>query len=147
MFTHLLVPIDGSELAEGAVQPSIALAKALGARITGFVAEDLPPLPTESGSLVAYRRDTDEHLARTEAHARKVLASFGALAAEQGVPFTGEFRRTDAVPDAIVTAAVDFGCDLVVMATHGRGTFGELLFGSHTKHVMTHSKLPLLVLH
>ena len=38
-------------------------------------------------------------------------------------------------------------CDMIVMATHGRGTFGELLFGSQTKNVMARSKLPLVVLH
>jgi nucleotide-binding universal stress UspA family protein len=35
---------------------------------------------------------------------------------------------------------------MIVMVTHGRGVFGELLFGSHTKDVMARSKLPLLIL-
>ena len=43
--------------------------------------------------------------------------------------------------------AEESGCDMIVMVTHGRGTFGELLFGSHTKNVLARSKLPLLVLH
>jgi nucleotide-binding universal stress UspA family protein len=36
---------------------------------------------------------------------------------------------------------------MIVMVTHGRGAFGELLFGSHTKNVLSKSKIPLLVLH
>ncbi len=147
MFKHLLVPIDGSELSERAANNSIALAAKLGARITGFVAEPLPPMPSESTGMTSYARKAEEHRQRTDAHAHEILARFGAKAAEQNVDFRGEFRHTDAVDDAIVTAAQEFGCDLVVMVTHGRGAFGELLFGSHTKNVLSRSKLPLLVLH
>ena len=63
------------------------------------------------------------------------------------MPFIGRFERTDGVDEAIVQVATEAGCDLIVMATHGRGAFGELLFGSHTKNVISRSKLPLLVLH
>jgi nucleotide-binding universal stress UspA family protein len=47
----------------------------------------------------------------------------------------------------IIKAAQKHTCDLIVMVTHGRGAFGERLFGSHTKSVMSQCKLPLLVLH
>jgi nucleotide-binding universal stress UspA family protein len=147
MFQHILVPIDGSELSERAAQQSIALAAKLGARITGFVAEPLAPLPSEGRALSAYTRETDAHNARTEAHAQETLARFAAKAAEQGVAFEGVFKRTDEVDHAIVHLAKERACDLIVMVTHGRGMFGELLFGSHTKNVLSLSKLPLLVLH
>ena len=147
MYSHLLVPVDGSELSERATQASLELARKLGARVTGFVAESMPPLPSIGTAMTAYTRDTEAHQVRTEAHANEVLAKFAAKAAEQGVSFAGKFQRTDAVDDAIVKAADEFGCDLIVMVTHGRGAFGELLFGSHTKNVLARSKLPLLVLH
>ncbi len=146
MFKHLLVPVDGSELSERAAQVSLELAQRLGARVTGFVAEPMPPLPTMSTHAATYMRESEDHIARTEAHARKVLQAFGAKAAEQGVPYQGKFIRADGVDDAIVAAAEEFECDMIVMVTHGRGAFGELLFGSHTKNVMSRSKLPLLVL-
>ena len=147
MFKHLLVPVDGSELSDRAAQTAISLAATLGARITGFVAEPLPPMPNESSGMAAYTRTADEHRARTEAHARGVLAAFGKMAAEQGVAFHGEYKRTDAIDDAIVEAAKVFEADLVVMVTHGRGAFGEFLYGSQTKAVLSGSRLPLLVLH
>lgn len=147
MYQHLLVPLDGSELSERASQSSLELARKLGARITAFVAEPLPPLPHMGSHPTSYAREADQHLARTEAHAQAVLNSFKAKAEEVGVPFDGRFTRTDAVDDAIVNTAVEAGCDLIVMVTHGRGAFGELLFGSHTKNVIARSKLPLLVLH
>jgi nucleotide-binding universal stress UspA family protein len=147
MYDHLLVPIDGSELSERAQLASIELARKLGAKITGFVVEPLPPLPHMGSHPSTFTRESDEHLARTEAHAQDVLNRFKARAAEVGVAFDGRFTRTDAVDDAIVNTALDAGCDMIVMATHGRGAFGELLFGSHTKNIITRSKLPLLVLH
>lgn len=146
MYKHILVPIDGSELSKHAIEQSVGLAAKLGARITGFVAEPLAPLPTDSSGMNSYLRKTEEHRARTEAHAHTVLADFAAQAAAQGVAFEGHFKRTDAVDDAIVAAAEEYACDMVMMATHGRGVFGELLFGSHTKSVLSRSKLPVLVL-
>lgn len=147
MFQHLLVPIDGTELSEQAQQASLALAAKLGARITAFVAEPLAPLPHMGTNPSNYLRDTERHHQRTEAHAHEVLAHFRTRAEAQGVPFIGRFERTDGVDEAIVRVAGEAGCDLIVMATHGRGAFGELMFGSHTKNVLSRSKLPLLVLH
>jgi nucleotide-binding universal stress UspA family protein len=46
-----------------------------------------------------------------------------------------------------VATAVEHGCDLLVMTTHGRGALSELLFGSHTKSVISRTTLPVLVLH
>ena len=147
MYEHLLVPIDGSELSERAAEASLELARKVGARITGFVVEPHPPLPNMGSHLTAYARDADDHLARTEAHANEVLGQFAARAAAAGVPFDGHFRRTDGVDDAILEAAAEYDCDMIVMVTHGRGVFGELLFGSHTKKLLARTKLPLLVLH
>ena len=65
----------------------------------------------------------------------------------QGVPFEGHFDRVARVDRAIVAAAESHDCDLIVMATHGRGAFGEFLFGSQTKAVLAGTRLPLLVLH
>ncbi|MDO8419693.1 MAG: universal stress protein [Rubrivivax sp.] len=147
MFHHFLVPIDGSELSERATEASLELARKVGASITGFVVEPHPPLPGMGSHPAAYSRDAEDHLARTEAHAREVLGQFAARAATQGVPFEGQFKRTEHVDDAILDAATEYGCDLIVMVTHGRGVFGELLFGSHTKKLLASTRLPLLVLH
>lgn len=147
MFSHLLVPVDGTELSDRAAEVSLDLARKLGAKVTGFVVEPTPPLPTRGAGVATYQRDSEAHRARTEAHAQSVLAKFGERAAAAGVAFEGQFSRTDSVDDAIIKAADEYQCDLIVMVTHGRGVFGELLFGSHTKAVLSRSKLPLLVLH
>jgi nucleotide-binding universal stress UspA family protein len=147
MFKRLMVPIDGSELSTHAIQQGVDLARQLGASVTGYVVEALPALPSMGTHLPSYQREVKEHEATTEAHARSLLARFERAAADAGVPFVGEFERNDDVAGAIAAAAQRSGCDMVVMATHGRGAFGELLFGSQTKRVMSLCKLPLLVLH
>ena len=147
MYRNLFVPVDGSTLSEHAMRESIALARQLGAAITGFVVEPDAPMPTVGTQLPAYQRQTERHIEQTDAHARKLLTAFELKAAEAGVPFSGLHARTDGVDRAIIAQAEESGCDMIVMVTHGRGTLGELMFGSHTKTVLARSKLPLLVLH
>ncbi len=147
MYRNLFVPVDGSALSERAMVDSIRLAKQLGAAITGFVVEPDAPLPTVGTQLPAYEKQTERHIERTDTHAHRVLTHFEVKAAEAGVAFTGLHARTDGVDRAIIAQAEESGCDMIVMVTHGRGTLGELVFGSHTKNVLARSKLPLLVLH
>ncbi len=147
MYRHILVPVDGSELTDRSIEASIALAKQLGAAITGFVAEPLLSIASMPRARTMLEREAREHHANTEAHARKILARFEAAAQAAGVPFKGVFDQVPQVDHAIIEAAESQGCDMIVMVTHGRGAFGEFLFGSQTKAVLAGSKLPLLVLH
>jgi nucleotide-binding universal stress UspA family protein len=147
MFKHILVPIDGSDLTDRAMLASLDFARQLGAAVTGFVAEPVaaPPTPGRPPSLI--RQETLEHDAMTAAHANSLLQRFAELARDAGVPFTGHHAQVPRVDKAIIAAAESQGCDMIVMVTHGRGAFGEFLFGSQTKAVLAGSSLPLLVLH
>jgi len=147
VFKRLLVPVDGTELSDKAIHGSIALAAQLGASIVAFVAEPLPPLPSGPRSRGAIAEDQLNYEAKAIAHARPLLARFQAAALAAHVPFEGVFDQVPQVDKAIVAAAESHACDMIVMVTHGRGAFGEFLFGSQTKAVLAGSKLPLLVLH
>jgi nucleotide-binding universal stress UspA family protein len=147
MYHHLLVPIDGTEAAQAAMRSSLALAHKLGARVTGFVVEVDDPLAFVGRHPTAALRDLQAADAKAADHAQHALQAFADLAQAAGVPFQSHFVRSLQVDEAIVAAAQSLGCDLIVMATHGRGVLGELLFGSHTKGVLARSQLPLLVLH
>lgn len=147
MYRHLLVPVDGSDLSDRAMEGSVVLAAQLGAAITGFVAEPLAPLPTPGQPQSVILQEALDHDAITEAHAREILERFEAKARARGVPFVGRHAQAPRVDRAIIAEAEAQGCDMIVMVTHGRGAFGEFLFGSQTKAVLSGSKLPLLVLH
>ena len=147
MYEHLLVPVDGSDISERAMEASIELARTLSAEITGFVAEPDTSLPAVGRHPSVVIREQEQAEAAASAHANAVLQRFRTRAKAAGVTFHGHYVRTTQVDDAIVRAAEERCCDMIVMVTHGRGAFGELLFGSHTKNVLSRSKLPLLVLH
>lgn len=147
MFKHLLVPVDGSDLAERAIQASIDLARVFGASITAFIAEPPALTPSPGYGAMRYLREMEEHDAASLRHAQGVLETFERQAVAAGIPFQGFYAQSQHVDEAIADTAREHGCDMIVMVTHGRGPFGELLFGSHTKGVMARSKLPLLVLH
>lgn len=146
MFKRILVPVDGSELSERAIDAALKLALPLGATVVGYVAEPMPQLPAVGRHPTVVALENERHDQRTEAHAQQVLAQFEQHAKKAGVAFEGHFEQAPLVDQAIVEAAEAKGCDLILMITHGRGAFGEFLFGSHTKAVLSRCKLPLLVL-
>jgi nucleotide-binding universal stress UspA family protein len=146
MFKHILVPVDGSDLSEKTIEISVSLARQLGASVTAFVAEPLPPLAAGPQAPLPPLDGAVEQLACSAAQAESLLQHFEACAQAAGVPFDGYIDPVPRVPKAVIAAAEARGCDLLVMAAHGRGAFGEFLFGSESKAVLADCKLPLLVL-
>jgi nucleotide-binding universal stress UspA family protein len=146
-YKRLLVPVDGSDLTDRAIAGSIDLALQLGAAIVGFVAEPAPPLPSSPRTKALMDQEIQTYEHQSAAHAQPVLARFEAAAKAANVPFEGIYEQVPRVDKAIMATAESQGCDMIVMVTHGRGAFGEFLFGSQTKAVLAGSKLPLLVLH
>ena len=147
MYEHLLVPVDGGELSERAMTASIELAKQLGASITGFIAEPFTPPPASISDGYHFRTAVDRHDAEVEAHAQKVMSRFEELSCEAGVPFRGVCTQSSKVDDAILEAAEEHHCDMIVMIKRDLGAFGDVIWGSHTKRLMSRTKLPVLVLH
>lgn len=147
MYKRILVPLDGTDLSDRAIPASLALAQQLGATIIGFVAEPMPPIPAGPRAEVMLREELKAHAAATRAHAETILHRFEEAAQDAGVPFEGWHDEVPRVHKAIIKAAESKSCDMIVMVTHGRGAFGEFLFGSQTKAVLAESDIPLLVLH
>jgi nucleotide-binding universal stress UspA family protein len=146
-FKRILVPVDGSELTDRAIDASVSLARQLGASIVGFVAERQLLSPSGARPRGVLESDPNDIDQITEAQARPVLSRFEAAAEAAHVPFVGVCDHVRPVDKAIIAAAESHGCDMILMVTHGRGAFGEFLFGSQSKAVLAGSSLPLLVLH
>jgi nucleotide-binding universal stress UspA family protein len=147
MYRKLFVPLDGGPLTEKAMVESLKLARQLGASVVGFVAEPDTPMPQPGVQLKQYYDQVERHTASSDTHARDLLTRFETLAIESGVPFQGLHVLSDRIDEAIVEEAQRCEADMIVMMTHGRSTLGEWFYGSHSKKVLSLSKLPLLVLH
>jgi nucleotide-binding universal stress UspA family protein len=90
--------------------------------------------------------DTESQYARDCAQrAERDLAAIRDAARAAGVSFAGVHVFNDDVHQAIIAAAARSGCDLIVMASHGRKGARAVLLGSETTTVLTHSKIPVLV--
>ena len=143
MFKHILLPTDGSALSEAAIQSGIQLAKSLNAGVTGLHVI-VPYLPLTV--LPQMPRDSDEaYYADSRHRAENYLAVIENAARDAGVTCETAYVWANHVYEAIIKAAEEKGCDLILMASHGRKGVQGLLIGSETAKVLTHTKLPVLV--
>ena len=146
MYEHIMVPLDGSELSLKAVDEGIALAKALGSRLTlitvvsPFHVGVTTPLTSDVVQGLEKDRD-DEH----KQEARKLHADIAARAKSEAVQCDGLVVTGDSPYAQIIENAQACNCDVIVMASHGRRGLDALLLGSETVKVLTHSKIPVLV--
>ena len=146
MYKHILVATDGSRLSLKAARTAAKLAHAVGARMTAIyvMPEYMPPIYGEA-SLYVTTVSPKAFKAAMDKDAKAALAAVAKEAAAARVTQTG-IRATNAQPwSAIVNAARSKKCDLIVMASHGRRGLAGLLLGSETTKVLTHSKVPVLV--
>lgn len=143
MYDRILIPTDGSELAEKAVDQGLALAKTVGAKVTIVRVSNVPAPMVYEGVVVALpTEEIREEIAARVAEHFKALAS---KAAAVGVPLETVHVENDSPYVAIIDTAKDKGANLIVMASHGRRGLTAVLLGSETQKVLTHSTIPVLV--
>lgn len=124
MYKRIMVPLDGSDLAQSALPHAVELARALGATLLLFYVRD-----PRSGSVEA---------------ARRYLAFVRDEQAASGVPIeilVGEGH----VAAAIIEAAEQQQIDLIAMATHGRSGMQRVVYGSVAEQVLRSSSRPILL--
>jgi nucleotide-binding universal stress UspA family protein len=142
MFTHILVPTDGSELSAKAIVAALTLAKTLGARITGYAClEPYPYAPMSEFSVETPALFSE----RIENQANANLESFVHTAKQMGVEAETYATEASAPYQGIIDAAKALKCDVIFMSSHGRRGLAGLLLGSETQKVLTHSDIPVLV--
>ena len=145
MYKNILVATDGTRLSGKAVAHAIALAKALGARLTAFYASPDYPLPMYAEGAIIAPISRREYAAICKEEAHKILGAIAAKAKTARVAFDGA-HAVDSTPwRAILAAARKHRSDVIVMASHGRRGVSALLLGSETQKVLTHSKVPVIV--
>jgi nucleotide-binding universal stress UspA family protein len=152
VYKRILVPLDGSELAEGVLPHAAALARRFKSEVvllqviqplSRVVAETAPTAMEPSGAAAVmsvraaeekHQRDRQEAMAYLKTLKGRVRGVRTSLEIIDGTP--GE---------AIVGYARDRKTDIIAMSTHGRGGLGRLVYGSVADHVLRHSATPLLL--
>jgi nucleotide-binding universal stress UspA family protein len=145
MFKHILIPTDGSSVAAKAVSAGVRLAAEMGAKVTGFCAEEGRPLHLHNGGYAVEKDLLAELDRRSQQFAERCVAQIKAEAEAAGVPFEPLVVESTRPYEAIVNAAKDHKCDAIFMASHGHRGLTGLLLGSVTRQVLTHSAIPVLV--
>jgi nucleotide-binding universal stress UspA family protein len=147
MYKHILLPTDGSPLSLKAAKDAAELAKSMKAKITALyvVPTFYPPYMGDGIAFSARDYSPDVHEARHDRFAAEAFAKVEATAARAKVPVKRLKVTGDAPWRSIIDSAKARRCDVIVMASHGRGGVGTLILGSETNKVLAHSKTPVLV--
>lgn len=146
MFKHLLLPTDGSKFSDRAIQRGLDFAREINARVTAvhvipefrMMADESFVLPTSADLKRRYDKEA-------KTRAEKMLARIGERAEAAGVEYECVAVMGDVAYEQIIETAKKRKCDLIMMASHGRRGLTGLLLGSETAKVLTHSKIPVLV--
>lgn len=142
MFKCILVPTDGSDITAKAVTTAIGLARSVGAQLqTIGVKEPFPYTAISEMQPTPPQEFFDAQERIAAAHVKAVVD----LCQQAGVPCQSQTVEALHPWEAIIEHAQRTGCDLIVMASHGRRGVSALLLGSETQKVLTHSKVPVLV--
>jgi len=144
MYRHILIPTDGSELAEHGVTNGLALAKSLGAKVSVIVVEE-PFVDLRFIEVPGQTEESAKYAEQIKKHATSVLNRAANAAKQVGVSCDTIWVENDQPYQAIIAAAKDRDCDLIVMSSHGRSGLSAVLLGSVTNKVLTHTKSPVLV--
>jgi nucleotide-binding universal stress UspA family protein len=142
MYKHILIATDGSTLAGKAVSAGLALAKELNAKVSAVNATE--PWSTMVTGEAALNFPIEEYEKAGAENAERVLSDVRAEAAKLGIDCQ-TIHVNDFPAEAIVATARSRGCDLIIMASHGRRGLARALLGSQAVQVLTYSPVPVLI--
>jgi nucleotide-binding universal stress UspA family protein len=143
MYKHILIPTDGSELSNKAVDHGIGLAKALNAKVTAVTVSE--PFHIFAIEPVMVTDTPDEYKKRVAALTGKYLKAAKDAATAAGVACDVVQVEHEHPYETIIDTARKRGCDAIVMASHGRRGVSAVVLGSETVKVLTHSNIPVVV--
>lgn len=145
MYKHILIPTDGSEIAEKAVTAGLEYAAEAGAKLTLFTAVPEYRIPREGDIISGRAMSMADHARESEKKAQRILANAIGKARAARLEFETDFAQSDHPSQAIIDAAKRHGCDVIFMGSHGRKALSRLVHGSQALDVLSHCDIPTLV--
>lgn len=146
MYKHILIATDGSELATKALEHGLTLAKSDGARVTVVTVTEMWAAMDIAHDVRQGKPDPIGHFEQlAAAAAKRILDEAARRATALGVTCTCVHLKDQHPAEGIVDAAKNLGCDLIVMASHGRRGMSRVLLGSQAYEVLSHCTVPALI--
>ena len=146
MFKHILLPTDGSPLSEKGVRRGIAFAKRIKARVTTIhVVPEFRSLADEGLLPTSAAQLRQRFIEEAQARGKRIVDRVAKWAKTAGVRCKSIVVPRGLPYERIIAAARKEKCDLIFMSSHGRRGISSVLLGSETAKVLTHSKIPVLV--
>lgn len=145
MFKHILIPTDGSDLSNESAKAGVQLAKALGARVTGFFAAPAPTPVVYSHFIPVGLMSPEEHAQLIEKTATQYLSVIESAARAAGVACEVTHETNEYPAEAIIETARERGCDCIFIASHGRRTRRGPTLGSETQKVAAAADVPVVI--
>ena len=143
MFKHILMPTDGSEHSEKAIERGVELAKLCGAKVTGIhVVPDYQLMIAYEGAFDPAMQEKVSEEARERA--KSFLEFVQQTADKVGVPCDTIVATNDRPYNAIVNTANERGCDLIVMTARYRKGLASLIMSSESTKVLHRASIPVL---
>ena len=144
MYTHILVPLDGSPTSDRGLEEAVKLAKLTGARLRLVHVVDDLIYATGMDNVGAMTADL---IALVRGDGERLLKTGQARVEASGVPVeTALFDSfTGRVCDLVVAEATKWPADLIVLGTHGRRGVGRLFMGSDAEQIVRLATVPVLL--
>ncbi|MBI5945913.1 MAG: universal stress protein [Chloroflexi bacterium] len=142
MYKKILVPLDGSQLAEAVLPHVQALANSEGAEIVLLSVPVTPSLEFLARSPGLAHKVIEDTEIETEAYLEKEEAKL----AQEGAKVT-HIMREGPIPEMILKVADEVHADVIAMSTHGRSGIQRWLIGSVADRVVHHSHIPVMLVH
>lgn len=145
MYRTILVATDGSELSSKAVRAALRLGRDFAATVTAVNVQ--PPYQPALAAEVpaAFLHNPEQVEAEARQQSESILAEVRKLAACVGTDCDTRTVFHASVHQGLVEQAREIRADLIVMASNGRGSLGQLLLGSETTRVLETCRIPVLV--
>lgn len=140
MYKRVLVPLDGSPVAEAVLPFVIEIAGPLDLEVV--LLRVVPPMSAE---VVEGAWAATQDLETRRIDAEEYLAPLAVELRARGLRVQARVQPGHPVEE-IIAAARQTGADLVAMSTHGRSGLGRLVFGSVAEAVVRHAELPVLLM-
>lgn len=144
MLKHVMVPLDGSQLAEDALEHAVNIVDPNG-KITLIAAVDIPEIPVYGYFTTASTADFEAATRDMLPQARTYLETVAKRLANDHLTVVVDAQLGDAA-DVITEMALKYKVDAIVMSTHGRSGLNRWLFGSVTNKVLSHHPCPVYVI-